>query len=258
MVSLNLCVDQLLLALAERSQIAALTHHATDPSISAAVDRAAGLPTTRGSAEEVIRLAPDLVIAGLYTRRETRAILRRLGFPVVEIATPRDFDGLRRSTRRIARLVGHPERGERLIAALDARLAATPGTLPDGAPTALYFQRRGFVNGADSLVSEIMRAAGLRNLAGWLGARRTGRVDLERVVAAAPDYLLVDSVTPRLEDRGTHLLRHPALLASVPPEARIALPQALVICGGPMTVDAIDHLVEAMQRRRGAPRGDSR
>lgn len=245
-VSLNLCADQYLLALADRDQIAALTHFAVDPAISALHEQATGLPLTRGSAEEVIRLAPDLVITGTYTRRQTRELLERLGYRVVVIDAARSFDVVRRTARELARLLGHPGRGERMVAALDRRLDAARDVSESDAPSALYYQRRGFANGADSLVSGIMRAAGLRNLAGELGVRRTGRVDLERIVMQRPDYLVVDTLTPAIEDQGTWLLGHPALLASVPPERRVALPQSLVICGGPMTVDAIDHLVRAV------------
>ncbi|MDX1431024.1 MAG: ABC transporter substrate-binding protein [Gammaproteobacteria bacterium] len=249
-VSLNLCADQYLLALADRDQIAALTHFAVDPAISALHREAAGLPLTRGSAEEVIRLDPDLVITGTYTRRQTRELLERLGFRVHVIDAARSFDVVRRTTRALAGLLGHRGRGERLVASLERRIAeadAKAAQVPAvSAPTALYYQRRGFANGADSLVSEIMRAAGLRNLAVDLGVVRTGRVELERIVMARPDYLVLDSLSPRLEDQGTALLGHPALLATIPPARRVALPQALVICGGPMTVDAIDHLVDAI------------
>lgn len=246
-VSLNLCADQYLLALADRDQIAALTHFAVDPAISALHGQAAGLPLTRGSAEEVIRLDPDLVITGTYTRRQTRELLQRLGYRVVVIDAARGFDVVRRTARELADLLGHPERGERMVAALDRRLDAAGDITEADAPSALYYQRRGFANGADSLVSGIMRAAGLRNLAADLGLSRTGHVDLERIVMQRPDYLIVDSLTPALEDQGTWLLGHPALLASVPAERRVALPQSLVICGGPMTVDAIDHLVRAVR-----------
>ena len=253
-VSLNLCADQYLLALADREQIAALTHFAVDPSISALHREAAGLPLTRGSAEEVIRLDPDLVITGSYTRRQTRELLERLGYRVQVIDAARSFDVVRRTLRELASLLGHPERGERQLAALEQRIARANAVVRDAAPTALYYQRRGFANGADSLVSEIMRAAGLRNLAADLGLERTGRVELERVVMARPDYLILDSLGPRLEDQGTALLRHPALLASVPAARRVALPQALVICGGPMTVEAIDLLEAAVGGAAGSLR----
>ena len=49
-VSLNLCADQYLLALADPAQIVALTQYSRDPEMSAEAVRAARLPVTRGSA----------------------------------------------------------------------------------------------------------------------------------------------------------------------------------------------------------------
>lgn len=236
-VSLNLCVDQYLLALADREQIAALTSFAGDPSMSAAAAAAEGLPQIRGAAEEVIRLDPDLVLGGTFTRRETRALLRRMGYRVVDIPAAESFEAIRKTTRDIAALLGHPERGERLVAELDRAVAGAAHA--EAVPSALYFQRRGFANGARSLVSEIMATAGLRNAAADMGLQRTGRVDLEAIVRTRPDILLVDSLTPRLEDQGTYMLRHPALAAAVPRDRWIPMPQALVICGGPMTAEAV-------------------
>ena len=48
-VSLNLCSDQLVLALADRGQIAGLTSNVRDPDMSAAAEAARGLPMLRGT-----------------------------------------------------------------------------------------------------------------------------------------------------------------------------------------------------------------
>src|SRR3546814_4109440 len=116
-----------------------------------------------------------------------------MGYRVGDGAAAESFAAGRTTTRKLAAVLGHPERGERLIAALDREIGA-PGNrdgaardLDGSAPTALYFQRRGFANGADSLMSEILAAAGLRNAAGELGLERPGRVELETVVSARPD-----------------------------------------------------------------------
>ena len=93
--------------------------------------------TTRGSAEEVIRLAPDLIVTGTYTRRETRELLKRLGYRVEVIDAARSFDVVRRTARTLADLLGHPERGERLVAELDRRIAHAEQAA-ERAPTALY------------------------------------------------------------------------------------------------------------------------
>src|SRR3546814_2382062 len=92
--------------------------------MSAAAERAAGIPQIRGAAEEVIRLEPDLVLGGTFTRRETRSLLRRMGYRVVDVPAAESFAAVRTTTRKLAALLGHPERGERLIAALDREIGA--------------------------------------------------------------------------------------------------------------------------------------
>ena len=47
--------------------------------------RLAGLKALRGTAEEVLALAPDLVIAGEYTTGPTVDLLRRLGVDVLVV-----------------------------------------------------------------------------------------------------------------------------------------------------------------------------
>lgn len=61
-VSLNLCTDELLLLLAGRARIAAVSALADDPVYSPAATLAEGLPQNHGTAEEVLRLAPDLAL----------------------------------------------------------------------------------------------------------------------------------------------------------------------------------------------------
>ena len=65
-VSLDLCTDQLLVELVDRSRIAAVTHLLGDVSVSAIPEKARGLRITHGGAEDVLRTDPDLVLAGPY------------------------------------------------------------------------------------------------------------------------------------------------------------------------------------------------
>jgi iron complex transport system substrate-binding protein len=71
-------------------------------------------------------------------------------------------------------------------------------------------------------------------------------VPLEEMVAARPDWLIVESATDRVVDQGTEMLHHPAL-ASIP---RISLPQSWTVCGGPAYVQA----ARAITARLNAPR----
>ena len=76
-VSLNLCTDQLVLALADRAAVRSVTWLARDPQNSVMAAAASEVLVNHGLAEEIIPFAPDLVVAGIYTARTTVALLKR-------------------------------------------------------------------------------------------------------------------------------------------------------------------------------------
>ncbi|MDP3174894.1 MAG: ABC transporter substrate-binding protein, partial [Phenylobacterium sp.] len=78
-VSLNPCLDVILVNVADRAQVAAISHYARDPDGSNIAHIAQSFPITYESAEEVVALAPDLVLAGRHSSPATRNALRRLG-----------------------------------------------------------------------------------------------------------------------------------------------------------------------------------
>ncbi|MBL8570467.1 MAG: ABC transporter substrate-binding protein [Phreatobacter sp.] len=241
-VSLNLCADQFVLALADRDRIVALSRLATDPAISAAADAARGLPQTGGTAEEVLSLNPDLVLVGPLDRLGTARILAARGFRVERMALPATFAETQAEIRRIAALVGHPERGEALAARLDA-LPLQLGRMP----AALPYERRGYAAGAASLTGEVLSRAGFRHAD--QGSAGLGRfVPLEAIVAARPDALVVSETAARAADHGSALLLHPVLARLFPSERRVTLPAALTVCPGPALADAVEHLAEARRR----------
>ncbi|SFR76282.1 ABC transporter substrate-binding protein [Sphingomonas jatrophae] len=231
-VSLNLCADQYLLALADPGQIAALTQFARDPQMSAGAAAAARLPVSKGTAEEVLALRPDLLIATPGRRRETMARLKGRNIATLDLPSAESYADIKRQVREVAAAVGHPERGTALIARMDAQLARIPAT--GRGRVAAYYQRRGFLTGTGTLVDELMRRTGLVNLAGRLDASSLARVPLERMALARPDFLVVESATDRVVDQGTEMLHHPVLGAT----PRLKLPQAWTVCGGPAYVRA--------------------
>ena len=67
-----------------------------------------------------------------------------------------------------------------------------------------------------------MTRVGLINLAGKLGKPPLSQLSLEEMVAAQPDFLIVESATDKVTDQGSEMLHHPAL-KDIP---RISIPQA--------------------------------
>ncbi|WP_246205721.1 ABC transporter substrate-binding protein [Microvirga arsenatis] len=240
--SLNLCTDQLVLALADHSQIASLSRLARDPEISFLAERARGMPTSEG-AEPLLFRRPDLVLTGTYGQNDQVALLRKQGLEVLQLGPWSSLEEGRAQIRTLAARLGHPERGEALVARIDAALAGTRGIVR-GSRRILVYERGGWVAAASSPLSEILAHFGFALHQPALGLDAGGLARLEAVVMAPPDALLVDSAAQQAIDNGTALLAHPALAAAVPPERRLAVPARLTICGGPSTPAAIEALAE--------------
>jgi iron complex transport system substrate-binding protein len=243
-VSLDLCTDQLLVELAERGRIAAVTHLAADPAVSAIPDKSRGIPITHGAAEDVLRYDPDLVLAGPFGVSATVNLLRRLGRNVVVVQQPQDLDGVRVSVRAVAAAVGEVAKGEALVADFGRRLStlAAPAGSP---PTAVIYQVGGTVSGPGSLADAALAAAGFRNMSAAYRLTRGGQVPLESLVAKPPDLLVLASNTDEYRTALADNLRHPAIRLLRQHGASLELPWRYWLCGTPHIVDAIELLVEA-------------
>ena len=251
-VSLNTCADGYLIALADPGQIAALTRFARDPSLSPAAAQASRLPITNGSVEAVLALDPDLVIASPFRAKDALAPVEARGARVVDLPPAIDLPGIYANVRRMAAVVGHPDRGEALIARMQAQLAAI-GPPPGRGRTAAYYQRRGFLTGGGSLIDEVIRRAGLVNFATRLGRPAISRMPLEALIAARPDFVLLDAAAVDAPDRGAEMLRHPALDAAIPARRRLRLNQALAACDGPYFPSAVAALARDIRAADARP-----
>lgn len=226
-VSLNLCADDYLLALAPE-QAVAVSVLAADPALSVVAAEARQVPKVRADAEAVLELHPDLVLAGPYGAQTTLALLQRQGVRVERLGLPQDFAAIAAETRLVAALLGEGRRGEALLEAMRARLAAARRQTTE---RAIFLEARGYVAGPGSLADAVLAAAGFRT--GGLA----GQPGLEALAAHPPD-LLVSATAPDYPSLATDLLVHPAL-AGIP---RRAVAPALLLCGGPWTARAVTAL----------------
>jgi iron complex transport system substrate-binding protein len=192
-VSICLPGDQLLLQLAPRECIAALSNLATDSDISAHWEDARGLPTTRGSAEELVRLRPDLVICSRYSSPLTISILKRLGLRVLSLDIPRDFDDMRSQIRRVGQALGEEARAEQVVAEVDARLKrlAAQCPPPGSRPTALFYFQDHYTPGAQTFPNAILEVAGFRNIASTFAPGTDAWASEEAIVMARPQFLIL-------------------------------------------------------------------
>ncbi|GHH13282.1 cobalamin ABC transporter substrate-binding protein [Sphingomonas glacialis] len=240
-VSLNLCADQLLVGLADRGQIVALTEWARDPELSAIARQARDLPFTHRSAEEVMALRPDLVIGAPFQTRAVLAPLKAQGLTLLELPRGEGVAAIEASITTLAAAVGHPERGTRMIARMRRALAAV-GPPPGRRRVAAYYQRQGYLTGTGTLVDEMFRRVGLVNLARRLGRPALSQLSLEEMALARPDFLILETGTRAVADRGTAALHHPLLDTAVPAARHLYIEQAQTVCGSPAFADAVASL----------------
>ena len=245
-VSINLCADQLVLALADRGQIAGLTKNATDAEMSGEAAKAHGIPLLSNSAEQILAIEPDLIIGMPASRSAALRALPKQSYPLLDLATANTVDEIYTSIRETAAAVGHPERGTALIARMQGELAGLPK--PGKGRVAAYYQRRGYMTGTGTLIDELMTRVGLVNLAGKLGKPPLSQLSLEEMVAAEPDFLIVESATDKVTDQGSEMLHHPAL-KDIP---RISVPQAWTVCSSPAYSQAARSMAAQITRIDGS------
>ena len=251
-VSLNPCTDAVLVNIADREQILALSHYARDARQSTIADIARTYPITYESAEEVIALRPDVVLTAAHSSPATRAALKRLKVRTELFKVPNSWIENQAQIRRIADAVGHPDRGEALIARVEAAMAKgapRPGTRP---VTALVFQPNGFAAGHGTLVDEMMRRAGFVNVAERYGLKKWGNVSLERLLDDPPEVLLAGQAAPNAQTWAERILNHPALASVGPRMQRAVFPERLLYCGGPVLIQTAAVLATARRQVLGA------
>lgn len=245
-VSLDYCADQFALKLADPDQIAALSPDAT-LKFSYMRAQAQGVPQVRPGLEDILAIKPDLVIRFYGGGPQIAGRLAASGVPVVQMGAAEGFDGVRANIRQMAKAFGHPERGDRLIAEMDARLRAA-GENPTH-KRALYVSQGGVVGGRGTPVDEMIEAAGLENF-----ERREGwrALPLENLAYAQPDFV----VGAFFGEAGKPAAiwsasRHPVAQRLMTGPSSIQIDGAATACGGWFVADA----VEAMSRaaRRAAP-----
>lgn len=249
-VSINLCADQLLVALAAPGQIAALSPLARDQSLSFVAEQAAQLPVHRGTAEDLVRAKADLILVGPYDNRYLKDFISAKSVPVLTLGYWTSLEQGRAEIRKLAAALGTPERGAALIAAIDRALAAHRGIAPKGTRSVML-HRRGYVSGSDGISAEVAAAIGLEDAAPALGLAQGGFVPLEKIVATKPDFIIVSDARAQAEDQGTALLQHPALETLYPAQRRIVLPDRLTICGGPATPELITRFGAEVRAKAG-------
>jgi iron complex transport system substrate-binding protein len=251
-VSINLCADQLVISVAEPAQILSLSWLAVDPAESMLAAAAAQYPANYGTAEEVIRLHPDVVIAGTYTSTFTKSLLRRLGYRVVEVAPATSLDAIASNIRQVGDALGRSDRAETVVAAMRVHMHEIDERARGESVAAVVVRPGGFTIERESLAHDILAHAGFHNIAAESGLDRWGSLSMEALLRARAELIVINHYRPDAPSLANGVLAHPALAAAAHRATTTALPVVYWACGLPESLASSDALLDAYLGKKGA------
>lgn len=175
-VSQTVGTDELLLALAEPGQVAALSHLADDPMFSAVAAEARAYPKIgHGDVESVLRHRPTLVLATDFSRAELVEQVRRAGVRVRQIERYETLADAYANLRAVAEELGGgaPARAEAIIRECERRVAELARRLAGRRPVRVIAPSTyGVIPGTATTFQDLCDHAGAENLAATLGGLR--------------------------------------------------------------------------------------
>jgi iron complex transport system substrate-binding protein len=202
-VSQSVGTDELLLAIADPGQIAALSHISHDGRFSPVAEEARRFPALRDSdAESVLRFRPDLVLAASYTRPETLGLLHRAGVRLVVLDHFDSLDDVYASLRYLGRELGQEGRAEAVINENRARVMALAARLKGVKPVrVLSAGIYPFTAGAETTFQDICDHACAINVAAEAGIKGHAPTPSEKLLVWNVEVLVAsgdDNIRARL------------------------------------------------------------
>jgi iron complex transport system substrate-binding protein len=243
-MSMMMCNDLLLLAMVPKDRITSVTYlaHEAVEAVMPGADK--GVRINHGTAEEVLRDKPDLILAGSFSASVARRLAKQVGARMVEIDTVNSFADIRRVTRQIGGLVGEEAKAEAMITRMDATLAALAASRPPKTVRVVSWSGEGNVAGRGTLFDEVIRVAGGDNVAVKMEDDRYSSFGTEELLRARPDAILVGQNSWSKPSLGTQLTQQP-LVRRLYGTRTISYPTPPLVCGLPQAADVARDLRRA-------------
>jgi len=249
-VSQSVGTDELLLALADPGQIAALSHISHDVEFSPVAEAAKRFPAIKDSdAESVLRFRPDLVLAASYTRPETLALLRRAGVRLVVLDRFETLEDVYASLRYLGRELGQEGRAEAVISQSRARVTALTARLKGVRPVrVLSAGVYPFTSGAGTTFQDLCDHAGALNVAAEAGLQGHAPTPSEKLLVWNVEVLIAageESVRARLGE-----LPHYRVLPAFKAGQVVVLPGRMMSSVSHLRIATYEALAQALHPER--------
>ncbi len=247
-VSINLCLDALLIKLVQPERIDSLYYLSANPQFSSVAEQAQKYHLNHGLAEEIVPRNPDLVLAGAFSSADLRAMLKQSGFRVELLDFPRNLGEISAHIRQFGALVNRTAEADAMAYTLEQKLTQLDAMRKKIKPVpGFWYSSNGVVIGGDTLENELMTRAGFYNLALDKNIIGFKQIDLEELILAQPKVLIIESSDVQAFSLAQEYVEHPALRSH---NVKIIRLSSTLSCIAPVAVDAIESL---MQQRQSLP-----
>ncbi len=240
LASLDYCADQFVLALSPGSDIAAVSIDATSV-YSFFGEKAAGLPKLRGNAEEILTLAPTLLVRQWKGSAAVDALLAQAGiatFILPFTLTPEDeLSSLVAFGAHIGR-----EAEARSFVDKRTRMRSRLEEAPQLPLKALYVTPSGFTAGQGTGVDNIIQWAGLDTMAKTYGLSGWGALPMEAIVRNQPDVIVTSFFDLPRAPSNWSLSGHPRIEEFLRDLPVIDLPARYMACSNLFAIDAANYI----------------
>ena len=248
-VSQSLARDEMLFPMVAPERLVGLSSLSRDATYSNVVVEARRHPAPSiESAEDIVRLRPDLIFVTTYSRAEVVTVLESTGAPVYRLANFDDLDGVITNLRRIGAAVGEEAAAERMVAEMQRRLAAVAARRAGRPPLRVLSFSGGFTAGRGTSFDDIVRRAGAVNEAAARGIDKFPRLSEEQVLAWNPDVLVAGALPGEADRVRQRLLDGPGLAQTTAARrGQIVIMDArLLLAVSPHVVDAVEQLADSL------------
>jgi len=244
--SLDYCSDQYVLALAKRSQVTALSIHATTD-FSFYADRAKGLPQTSDSIENLIHLKPDVVVRYWGGNARMRSILKRTNIQIISADTGLNVQSVLDNVTIFSKAFDRVPQGIAFNQNYQDRVARLSTDHGKGL-RAIYLSQNGTTAGKGTFPDEVITMAGLTNAISEMGIKGWRTLPLESLILNPPDIIIGSFFeSSDLNKSNWGVIRHGVIQRMFKTIPTIFVPGRLFACRTFSFIDAAEYVIANLQ-----------
>jgi len=203
--------------------------------------------------EQIVALAPDLVLAAEINAPEQIKALQDLGLNVFYLANPKDFNGLYANLTTVAQLTGRQAETEALIASLKTRVADVESKVANATThPKVFYELDGtdpsapWTSGPGTFIDLLAKEAGGTNVGNMLN-KDWGQLSLEQLVTQNPDMIVLgDAVWGNIKPEDVAKRAGWDALTAVKTGKVYPFDDNLISRPGPRLVDGLEQLAKLL------------